>query len=226
MTSLNISLQEKISYKFTAINNLEQALRHPSLDHKKKGYCGVSPYERLEFLGDRVLGLVIAEVLFEKYPNESEGLLAKRFSSLVRKEMLANIAGDVDLPDYIQTADGIVTKSMSADACEALIAAVYLDGGFSAAKTLVRKLWASYIERSEVTELQDAKSELQEYLQSQSKKLPLYKLIKKTGLDHDPHFLVEVSAADSYTESATAATKKQAEQLAADKLLKRLKNDT
>lgn len=215
------ALQEKLGHTFKSTKLLADALRHPSVNHKK-GDTGVSPYERLEFLGDRVLGIVIAELLYKTYTKDPEGILAKRFTSLVRKEKLAQVADALDLAQYVETVDSIITESMIADACEALLGALYLDAGFETVKSIIEKLWSPHLQDTSYTDLQDAKSKLQEHLQGQGGALPVYRLLKKTGPDHDPMFSVEVSCKGGLKETADAPTKKQAEQIAAEKLLKRI----
>lgn len=172
-------------------------------------------YERLEFLGDRVLGLVVAEMLYRRFPDEREGLMAKRFVALVREETLADVARDIGLPARLITNEDALRQNSSvlSDVCEALIAALYLDQGLAAVQAFMEPIWTRLID-AELQVPRDSKSVLQEWAQKKYKSLPVYTLISRTGPDHSPLFTVQVQIADQ-TVTGTGNNKKQAEQAAA-----------
>lgn len=176
-------------------------------------------YERLEFLGDRVLGLVVAEMLYRRFPNEREGAMAKRFVALVREETLAGVAQDLGLPALLSTNETALRHNASvlSDVCEAIIAALYLDQGLAAVQAFMEPIWSRLIE-AEVQIPQDAKSALQEWAQKKFKVLPTYTLLSRTGPDHSPVFTVQVQIGDR-TITGTGSNKKLAEQSAATNFL-------
>ncbi len=176
-------------------------------------------YERLEFLGDRVLGLVVAEMLYRRFPNEREGAMAKRFVALVREETLAGVAQDLGLPALLSTNEAALRHNASvlSDVCEAIIAALYLDQGLAAVQAFMEPIWSRLIE-AEVQIPQDAKSALQEWAQKKFKVLPTYTLLSRTGPDHSPVFTVQVQIGDR-TITGTGSNKKLAEQSAATNFL-------
>lgn len=176
-------------------------------------------YERLEFLGDRVLGLVVAEMLYRRFPNEREGAMAKRFVALVREETLAGVAQDLGLPALLSTNEAALRHNASvlSDVCEAIIAALYLDQGLAAVQAFMNPIWSRLIE-AEVQIPQDAKSALQEWAQKKFKVLPTYTLLSRTGPDHSPVFTVQVQIGDR-TITGTGSNKKLAEQSAATNFL-------
>ncbi len=176
-------------------------------------------YERLEFLGDRVLGLVVAEMLYRRFPNEREGAMAKRFVALVREETLAGVAQDLGLPALLSTNEAALRHNASvlSDVCEAIIAALYLDQGLAAVQAFMDPIWSHLIE-AEVQIPQDAKSALQEWAQKKFKVLPTYTLLSRTGPDHSPVFTVQVQIGDR-TITGTGSNKKLAEQSAATNFL-------
>lgn len=176
-------------------------------------------YERLEFLGDRVLGLVVAEMLYRRFPNEREGAMAKRFVALVREETLAGVAQDLGLPALLSTNETVLRHNASvlSDVCEAIIAALYLDQGLAAVQAFMDPIWSRLIE-AEVQIPQDAKSALQEWAQKKFKILPTYTLLSRTGPDHSPVFTVQVQIGDR-TITGTGSNKKLAEQSAATNFL-------
>ena len=192
------------------------------LSHKGKR----PKYERLEFLGDRVIGLVVSEMLYETFPLEAEGSMAKRFVSLTREETLADIARQIGLPDMIKTTENELRQNNSvlSDVCEAVMAALYLDQGLSAVKKFMKPLWLPLIQ-AEPDIPQDSKSELQEWAQKKYKKLPEYELTDRSGPDHSPVFTITVRVGK---QSATGqgSSKKLAEQDAAQTLLRKIKNGT
>jgi ribonuclease-3 len=192
-----------------------------SLTHKS--YNKEINNEKLEFLGDRVLGLVIAKKLLEIYPNEKEGILDKKFASLVNKKTCLQIAKKINLDKYILTLDikkkkNIVEDKVVSDCCEALIGSIYLDKGFNSVEKFILELWSENIKDSVITQI-DAKTKLQEFSLKRFKKLPIYKLISNTGPRHKPLFKVGVKLIDTKFFLAEGSSKKDAEQNAAIKCL-------
>ena len=213
-------LEKKINIKFKNINLLEKSLTHKSFDPDKN-------YEKIEFLGDRVLGLVMAKKLLEIYPNDKEGILDKKFASLVNKKTCLEIAKKIELEKYILTLSvrnkkNIIEDKVLADSCEALIGAIYLDKGFLSVEKIILSLWAENIKKSVVT-LIDAKTKLQEFSLKKFKKLPTYKLISNTGPRHKPLFKVGVKLYDTKFFFAEGKSKKDAEQNAAIECLNNIK---
>lgn len=211
-------LEKKIAYVFSNRALLETALTHSSSDKD-----GVNN-ERLEFLGDRVLGLVIAEGLFHEYPAEAEGPLAKRHTGLVQQKALVAVAESIGLAAFLKLsageakADGKNKGSILSDAMEALIGAVFLDGGYVSARAMIALLWQdSFNEQAAPPE--DAKSSLQEWAQGRSLPLPEYRLIEKAGTEHAPVFTIEVLVKTMGAAAATAPNKRDAEKSAALKML-------
>ncbi|MCL4118669.1 UNVERIFIED_CONTAM: hypothetical protein GTU68_052189 [Idotea baltica] len=186
--------------------------------------------QRLEFLGDRVLGLVISEALLDHDPNAPEGLLAPRFNALVRKETCAEVAQQIDLGLALKMgrsemiSGGRRKQAILGDAMEAVIAAVYRDGGFDAARDLILRLWGNRIQNAEA-DARDAKTMLQEWAQARKMPPPSYKDVGRTGPDHAPIFQVTAILANGRNASATANSKRQAQQDAAKKLLSELDDD-
>ena len=213
------NLQNQIDVKFKNINLLEQSLTHKSFDTKKNN-------EKLEFLGDRVLGLVVSKKLLEIYPEEKEGILDKKFASLVNKKTCLDIAKKINLHKYVKTFNPKNKKikiedKIISDSCEALIGAIYLDKGFTLVEKTILNLWKDHIEKSVITEI-DAKTKLQELTLKNFKKLPTYKLISNTGPRHKPIFKVGVKLPNTKYFIATGKSKKEAEQNAAIECLKNI----
>ena len=211
------SLEKKIDLKFKNKDLLIQALTHKSFNPNENN-------EKIEFLGDRVLGLVIAKKLLEIYPEEKEGILDKKFASLVNKKTCLDIAKKINLSSYIKTFNPNNKKikiedKIISDSCEALIGAIYLDKGFAIVEKKILDLWQDHIEKSVVTEI-DAKTKLQELTLKNFKKLPTYKLISNTGPRHKPIFKVGVKLPNTKYFIATGKSKKEAEQNAAIECLK------
>ena len=212
------ALEKKIKINFKNKDLLINSLTHKSFDKKKNN-------EKIEFLGDRVLGLVIAKKLLEIYPNEKEGILDKKFASLVNKKTCLNIAKNLNLQDYILTLNSntkkktLIEDKVLSDSCEALIGAIYLDKGFQIVEKFILNLWSSHIKDSVVTQI-DAKTKLQELSLKKFKKLPLYKLVSNTGPRHKPLFKVAVKLIDTKFYKAEGKSKKDAEQNAAVLCLK------
>ena len=213
------SLEKKIDLKFKNKDLLVQALTHKSFNPKENN-------EKIEFLGDRVLGLVIAKKLLEIYPDEKEGILDKKFASLVNKKTCLDIAKKINLDIYVKTFNPNNKKikiedKIISDSCEALIGAIYLDKGFVIVEKTILSLWQDHIEKSVITEI-DAKTKLQELTLKKFKKLPTYKLISNTGPRHKPIFKVGVKLPNTKYFIASGKSKKEAEQNAAIECLKNI----
>ena len=214
------NLEKKINFKFNNIDLLIKSLTH-------KSFNSIDNNEKLEFLGDRVLGLVIAKKLLEIYPNEKEGILDKKFASLVNKQTCLDISKKIDLEKFILTINlkknGIkIEDKILSDSCEALIGAIYLDKSLNAVEKIILELWSKHIKKSVVTQI-DAKTKLQELTLKKFKKLPLYKLISNTGPRHKPLFKVGVKLPNSKYFISTGKSKKDAEQNAALECLQSLR---
>ena len=206
------NLEKKINFKFKDKKLLIKSLTH-------KSYDKIDNNEKIEFLGDRVLGLIIAKKLLEIYPDEKEGILDKKFASLVNKKTCLQVAKNINLEKYILTFNPKnkkikVEDKVIADCCEALIGAIYLDKGFLAAENFILTLWKENIKDSIITQI-DAKTKLQEYSLKKFKKLPSYKLISNTGPRHKPIFKVGVKLPNSKFYTGKGSSKKDAEQNAA-----------
>ena len=182
-----------------------------------------APYERLEFLGDRVLALAISDMLYKTYPNEKEGDLANRFTALVREETLAKVAlsWGVDTLLITHEQDLRHNASVLSDVCEALLGAYYLEEGYEAILTLVKTFWTPLM-KAEKTPPKDAKTRLQEYVQKKTTKLPVYSVVNQTGPSHHPHFIVKVEADGLGEAFGEGSSKREAEQNAAHFLLEKL----
>lgn len=211
---------------------MAEALTHPSALPAGRGRGRRRPerhgYERLEFLGDRVLGLVVADLLWHRFANEPEGLLTRRIAALVRRETLARVAKTIGLGPYLvlspaeAAAGAAANPGILADALEAVIAAVYLDGGFAAAEAFVRRSWAPLIEEMLDNPPADPKTALQEWAQGRGLPLPAYRLVATNGPDHALRFTVSAEVKGSAPAVATASSKRLAETEAASLLLDRL----
>ncbi len=213
-------IYQAFGYRFRNPDLLTEALTHPS--HEGKG-----SFERLEFLGDRVLGLVIAERLYTMFPVADEGRLAPLLNLLVRRETLARIAKNIGLPDFIILAPGEAATggrnkpAILADACEAVIAAIYLDGGLEEARNFVMRFWNQSL-RNLPNVATDPKTALQELLQARGEALPVYVEVSREGPPHDPHFTIEVSSASGAKALGAGSSKRKAERDAARALLEQL----
>tara|TARA_B100001093_G_scaffold411810_1_gene401346 strand:+ start:129 stop:797 length:669 start_codon:yes stop_codon:yes gene_type:complete len=206
-------LEKKIKLKFKDQNILIKSLTHKSFDSKDNN-------EKIEFLGDRVLGLIIAKKLLEIYPKEKEGILDKKFASLVNKKKCLEIAKKIDLEKYILVSNPKNKKikiedKVIADCLEALIGALYLDQGFNVTEKFILNQWSEHILASVVTQI-DPKTKLQEYSLKIFKKLPIYKLISNTGPRHKPLFKVAVKIKNTKFFTGNGSSKKDAEQNAAN----------
>lgn len=212
-------LSAVLGHRFGDRAILEQAVTHASAASPAR-----PDNQRLEFLGDRVLGLIVAEALLEAYPGEAEGALAPRFNALVRRETLAGVAAEIGLGEYLRlgrseaVGGGRKKKAILADAMEAVIAALFLDGGMAAAQRFVLARWQARIEAPDTAPM-DAKTRLQEWAQGRGMAPPAYTVTGRAGPDHAPHFAVEVELKTGETAGGEAPSKKQAEQRAAAALL-------
>jgi len=223
LSSQYSELYEILGYSFKDESLIREALTHPSLE-------GTPSYQRLEFIGDRVLGLAIAAWMFELHPNADEGGLASRHTNLVRREACAKIAANLNLGDFIHMAKssedtgGRKRETIIADVCESVIGAIYLEAGYLEAEKFIRKFWHEMAHNVKVAK-RDAKTRLQELVQSRGKSTPVYTTIDKKGPDHQPTFTIVVSVQGEGEETAKGFSKRDAEQLAAEKILKRLKSE-
>ena len=214
--------QDRLGYRFVRPDLLTEAVTHASISSSTR-----SDNQRLEFLGDRVLGLVMAEALLEDDIGASEGKLAPRFNALVRKETCAEIAMSLDLGKVLKLgrsemmSGGRRKQALLGDAMEAVIAAVYRDGGFSAAKDLILNLWNGHIE-TVADDARDAKTALQEWAQARGLPPPSYVVVNRSGPDHAPLFTISAKLENGAEQSAIAGSKRQAEQNAAQDLLAQL----
>tara|TARA_Y100000591_G_scaffold122797_1_gene104840 strand:- start:395 stop:1057 length:663 start_codon:yes stop_codon:yes gene_type:complete len=214
------NLEKKIKVVFKNKDLLIKSLTHKSYDRENNN-------EKIEFLGDRVLGLIMAKRLLEIYPNEKEGILDKKFASLVNKRTCLEIANKIELQNYILTLNSknkknIIEDKVMADSCEALIGSIYLDKGFQVTEKVVLNLWSAKIKDSIITQI-DAKTKLQEFSLKKFKKLPTYKLISNTGPKHKPLFKVGVKLFNTKLFISEGKSKKDAEQNAAILCLNSLK---
>lgn len=218
-------LTEILGHSFNDPELLELALTHPSVtgDNGSED-ARLHNYQRLEFLGDRVLGLAIAELLIHRFPLEREGRLARRHTQLVRKEALAKVARGIDLGGYLilsrgeEEAGGRRNPAILADCCEAIIAALFLDGGMPVAERFIHEHWVPLMDAADVPP-KDVKTALQEWTQARALPLPDYKVVANEGPDHKPVFSVEVIVEGQPSATATGTSKRAAEKAAARKLL-------
>ena len=214
------TLEKKIKVSFKNKELLVRSLIHKSFDKDNNN-------EKIEFLGDRVLGLVIAKKLLEIYPNEKEGVLDKKFASLVNKKTCLEISKKLKLQKYILTLNSkynidVIEDKILADSCEALIGSIYLDKGFTVVEKTILNLWSNHIKQSVITQV-DAKTKLQEFSLKKFKKLPVYKIISNSGPRHKPLFKVGVKLVNTKFYFSSGKSKKDAEQNAATVCLKDLK---
>ena len=216
------SFEQRLGYEFSNLSLLVEALTHSSIasDFRKDN-------QRLEFLGDRVLGLVMAEALLEIDQTAPEGTLAPRFNALVRKETCAEVARQIELGSVLKIgrsemlSGGRRKDALLGDGMEAVIAAIYKDGGFEVAKTIIINLWGDRIKNVK-GDARDAKTMLQEWAQARGQNPPNYEVISRSGPDHAPDFLVKVILDSGETSEALAGSKRQAEQMAAKALLQKI----
>ena len=219
MTKIIKELEKILQYEFKDQNLLHKALTHKSYSENNN--------EKLEFLGDRVLGLIISKKLLDKYPNEKEGIIDKKFANLVNKKTCTNIAKALNLKKFIYLGASNKNLERSADkilsdCLEAIIGAIYLDGGIKSSEKFILNFWNNFIDKSIIT-LIDPKTKLQEFSLKKFKILPKYTFFKKSGPQHKPSFKTEVEIPDSNKITGTGSSKKKAQQNAAEKLIKILK---
>jgi len=223
------ALAAGLGYRFTKIELLRDALTHSSLLQGRGAKALTACYERLEFLGDRVLGLIVAEMLFDAFPNEAEGALARRHAALVRRETLAKVAESIELGSHLRLSrgedegGGRANPTLLADACEAVIGALYADGGLAPAAAFIRGHWRKLM-AEDLTPPKDAKTALQEWAQGRGKPLPKYETVAMEGPPHSPSFLIEARVEGVESVSARGASKRAAEQAAAAAMLEKVKS--
>ena len=213
------NIEKIINLKFNDKELLSKSFIHKSYNKEINN-------EKLEFLGDRVIGLIISKKLLNLYPNEKEGIIDKKFASLVNKKTCAKVFRSLNLKKFIKTGNSFKTirsadERLLSDTCEALIGAVYLDQGFVNTEKFVLNIWRHFIKDSKIIEL-DPKTKIQEFSLKKFKKLPIYKTIKKTGPNHNPFFQVSVQIENSKKHIGQGNSKKNAEQNAALKLIRNL----
>ncbi len=214
-------IEKNLKIKFKDKNLLIQSLTHKSYDKNINN-------EKLEFLGDRVLGFVIAKELLKLYPKEKEGILDKKLASLVNKKKCYDVCKFLQLNKIIKTStsnkiNNIIENKIISDACEAIIGAIFLDQGIKVAEKVILYLWSTDLKNSVKTEI-DAKTRLQEYSLKEFKVLPIYKLLESKGPNHKPIFKIQVKIKNSKPEFGLGSSKKIAEQNAANKLMTKLIN--
>ena len=216
-------LEERIGHGFAEKSLLDSALTHISA---LSGKSRAASYQRLEFLGDHVLGLVVSDMLFRAFPKADEGELSRRLADLVRRETCADVARTLDLGAAIKlgaseaNAGGRRRLAILADVCEALIGAVFIDGGYPAAATMIERLWSERM-RTPARPLRDAKTVLQEWAQGRGLPTPSYREVERTGPHHDPEFRVAVALPDLEPAEGVGRSKRAAEQAAAAAMLTR-----
>ncbi|MCB9979279.1 MAG: ribonuclease III [Rhodospirillales bacterium] len=218
-----IAVESLLGHVFVNRDLLRAALTHASAD-------GADNYERLEFLGDRVLGLAVADLLYETFPDEVEGPLAKRLAALVQRSVLADIAAKMDLGESIalsaaeRAAGGRENENILADTLEALLGALYRDAGYPACAALVRRLWEDRV-RADVAPPEDPKTALQEWTQGRGLGLPIYTLAGRAGPDHAPVFTIQVDVSGYAPVQGSGSSRSRAEKAAAGNLLKILRGE-
>lgn len=221
-----VSFQDRLGHRFARPELLAQAVTHASRSSANR-----DDNQRLEFLGDRVLGLVMAEALLNLDKAAAEGQLAPRFNALVRKETCADVARDINLGAVLRLgrsemlSGGRRKQALLGDAIEAVIAAVFLDAGFETARSLILRLWGDRLESVE-EDARDPKTALQEWAQARGLKPPVYREVNRTGPDHAPAFTIAAVLENGVQDSATAGSKRQAEQAAAQSLLRQLERQS
>ena len=217
---MNLSfLEKKLKINFKNKDLLIKSLIHKSFDSNNNN-------EKLEFLGDRILGFVIAKKLLELYPKDKEGILDKKLASLVNKKMCLQVCKFFELEKFIKTSSSNkknykIEDKIISDACEAIVGAIFLDQGIKVAERFILDLWSEHIDNTTQTKI-DSKTRLQEYSLKKFKKLPIYKLIENSGPRHKPTFIIEVKIKNSKSTIGKGYSKKDAEQNAATQLLKNI----
>lgn len=221
MTADLKKLQDYIGYHFKDVHWLERAMTHSSTNEDYN-------YQRLEFLGDRVLGLVIADALFREFKSEREGGLAKRHTALIQGQTCAIVGLNHNLNNFIIMSDaeeesgGRINENIIADIVESMLGAIYIDGGYDVVQKIILKLWGDTITTLQEAP-QDPKTELQEWVQARTIDLPVYEVIKKSGPDHAPIFTVELTIKGFESIHAKGSSRRQAEKTVAENMLKIVK---
>ncbi len=216
-------LYEILEYQFNDPDLLRIALTHPSLE-------GSPNYQRMEFVGDRVLGLAIAAWMYELYPDVDEGGLASRHTSLVRREACAKVGENIQLGKFLHMAKssedtgGRKRMTILSDACEAVIGAIYMDAGYIEAEKFIRTAWADLAKDVKIVD-RDAKTKLQEMVQARGMPAPVYTTIDKSGPDHEPTFTIAVRVKGEKEEMAKGQSKREAGQQAATIMLQKLQRE-
>tara|TARA_B100000965_G_scaffold27622_1_gene20473 strand:- start:327 stop:986 length:660 start_codon:yes stop_codon:yes gene_type:complete len=209
------SLQKKLNIKFKNLNYLKKSITH-------KSYDPLNNYEKLEFLGDRILGFVISKKLIELFPEQNEGVLDKKLASLVNKNQCLEVAKIINLEKYVlvgnKNSRNKVENKIIADSIEAIIGAIYYDKGFEASEKFILNMWKNLFNLSKDA-IVDSKTQLQEYSLKKFKILPIYKLVSSSGPKHKPNFIISVKLKDTKFYEGSGDSKKKAEQNAAKKLL-------
>ena len=215
-------LERILEYSFSKPKLLSLALTHSSMAKSRANRDQTN--QRLELLGDRVLGLVVAEMIYQEFPDEEEGDMARRHAALVRMETLARVAVELKLSKFLKIAPAEEecgareNAALLADTCEAVIAALFIDGGPETAETFIRRYWMKLM-AEDLKPPKDAKTTLQEFAQSHGKNLPNYREVSRKGPPHDPVFIIEVSIEDEDPLSGMGRSKRHAEQIAASAML-------
>ena len=218
------ALEERLGYRFADKAKLELAITH--MTAAKPRIKGGGHYQRLEFLGDHVLGLAISELLFREFPRAAEGELSRRLSALVRKETCAEVALALDLGAHLKLgaseaqSGGRKKLTILGDTCESVIGAVFLDGGYEAARDMIERLWGERLHMSKKL-LRDAKTMLQEWAQARGLPPPIYRIVDRRGPDHKPEFLIRVELPGFKDAEGAGNSKRTAEQAAAAVMLAR-----
>lgn len=213
----------RLGHEFKNLSVLKRAMTHMSVIGDKRSR---ESYQRLEFQGDRVLALVVTDMLMDAFPHSNEGDLARRLTALVRNETCVEVARELDLGKDIYLGSGEAgsggrrKKAILGDVCEAVIAAIYQDGGFEAAQSFVQEHWQPKMNRYDQSQ-RDSKTELQEWAQAAGRPVPVYSVVKRSGPDHAPEFMVEVVVEHVLSMRAVGASKRAAEHAAAYRLLLR-----
>lgn len=229
MKNLNDAISKITDYKFTNEGILEEALTHPSVN-KRNNENQIISYERLEFLGDSVLNMVVSAMLFKLFPEEKEGALARRKTDLVCGSTIANVAKEIGLSDLIimnnseRCNGGKCNLKNLENALEALIGAIYIDGGFENVARFITQYWEK-LAKNTLNPPQDPKTSLQEWTQKSKLPLPEYKLVKQTGPAHIPEFTISVCIENYGEVFAYASSKKVAEQKAAELMLEKIEEN-
>jgi len=223
---LRASLEQRLGYAFSDAKLLERALTHPSAIASSDPDAQLASYQRLEFLGDRVLGLVVAEMLFEEYRSDDEGDLHRRHASLVRKETCADVGAELGIGEALALGEGEENSggrekaTILGDACEAVIGAIYIDGGLAPARDLIERMWRDRMTGRRRQD-RDAKSTLQEWTQGRGLGLPRYVVVDESGPAHAPRFEVRVEIEKMPSAAGEGPSKREAEQAAATAVLLR-----